>query len=230
MKKPNSFSLQSLFFDLDGTLLDTAPDLSFALNQVLQEHQLPPVPLEEIRPFVAHGARGMITQGFHIDERHPQYDHIKHTFLTVYRQHLTDHTRFFAGMETVLDYLDARSLPWGIVTNKPGWLTEPLLAHFALQHRYACLISGDTLTKRKPEPEPLQEACRLTGTEPQHSLYIGDTQEDILAARRAGMPALLARYGYSRADSHLHEWQPTGIVTTPLDIIAWVQQHEEENR
>lgn len=224
MPKHNKHSINSLFFDLDGTLLDTAPDLAGALNQVLTHHDRPTLPLKTIRPAVAEGARGILQQGFPIDENDDQFDLLKEEFLQAYEQRMTQETKFFDGMEEVLDYLDQHNLPWGIVTNKPSWLAKPLLSHFNLDHRYTCLVAGDTLTTRKPDPEPLYHACYLTGTDPKHSLYVGDTLGDVRAAKTAGMYIIVAKYGYLRADYQPHLWQADGLIDSPLEIIEWLNQ------
>ncbi|WP_423063549.1 phosphoglycolate phosphatase [Candidiatus Paracoxiella cheracis] len=217
-------NINSLFFDLDGTLLDTAPDLAAALNQVLTHHDRPTLPLKVIRPAVAEGTRGILKQGFPIDENDEQFDLLKEEFLETYEQIMTRETKFFDGMEQVLDYLDDNALPWGIVTNKPGWLAKPLLSHFNLDNRYTCLVAGDTLAKRKPDPEPLYHACYLTGTDPEHSLYVGDALGDVRAAKTAGMYIIVATYGYLRPDYQPHLWQADGLIDSPLEIIDWLNQ------
>src|SRR3990167_3473487 len=131
--------LESIFFDLDGTLLDTAPDLAAALNEILARHGKPSLPLETIRPVIAEGSTAILAQGFTMNEPNIDFTSLKQDFLDAYARQMTNQTIFFDGMETVLHYLDTQQLPWGIVTNKPGWLAKPLLAHFKLDNRYACL-------------------------------------------------------------------------------------------
>ena len=211
--------VKSLFFDLDGTLLDTAPDLVAALNHVLQRHGQPTLPLNTVRPTIADGSRGILTCGFPLGEQHPEFNTLKKEFLHAYQQCLTDQTHYFEGMESVLDHLDKINLPWGIVTNKPAYLAEPLLAHFKLDRRYRCLVAGDTLEKRKPDPDPLLHACQLARVNPHHSLYIGDAKSDVIAAHAAGMRAIIAQYGYLDHNSQPHLWQAEGMIQTPLEII-----------
>lgn len=215
----NTKSIRSLFFDLDGTLLDTAPDLSFALNKVLMQHHRSPIPLEVIRPTIAKGTRGLVHHGFAIDEQHPQYETLKQELLTTYQENLTNQTQFFKDMEIVLNYLDENNFMWGIVTNKPNWLAQPLLEHFKLTHRYCCLVAGDTLTKRKPDPAPLRYACQLTGVKPQDALYIGDSEGDVIAAKAAGMSVIIAKYGYIHPQQHPEQWHADGIIESPLQLL-----------
>lgn len=211
-----------VLFDLDGTLADTAPDMAYALNQVLQDHQLPPVPFSEIRPLVSHGGAALIQHGFQIGTDHAQFESYRQQFLQCYQHNINQHTRLFAGMEQVLQTLEARQQPWGVVTNKPAWLTEPLMAALGLSQRAACIVSGDTTPQRKPHPEPLFYACQKMAIAPQHCWYIGDAERDIEAGRRAGMQTLIALFGYLTADDQPHTWGADGLVTHPLDILNWV--------
>lgn len=215
---------QAVFFDLDGTLLDTAPDLAQALNQLLKKYGHPVLSLEEIRPTVAQGSAGMLGKGFKMTPEDPRYVPIRTEFLDSYRQCMTQKTNFFPGIEQVLKYLDDAKIPWGIVTNKPGWLAEPLLKHFKLNERYRCLVAGDLLPKRKPHPEPLWHACQLVNVNPEQSLYIGDAEEDAIAAKAAGMKCLIAKYGYADPNKQSHEWPADHFIENPADIISWLKQ------
>lgn len=221
MPKPQ---IKALFFDLDGTLLDTAPDLAAALNQVLVNHGRAALPLKQVRPAVAEGTRGILKQGFPVDEHDVEFAALRQEYLETYARLMTKETQLFDGMETVLDYLDNNGLPWGVVTNKPGWLAKPLLEHFKLDQRYTCLVAGDTLQTRKPDPAPLYHACNLTDADPKQSLYIGDTQSDVQAARSAGMYVIVAKYGYIRADYQPQLWYADGLIDTPIEIIKWLTQ------
>lgn len=214
--------VNSIFFDLDGTLLDTAPDLTAALNQVLKNHDRSTLSLKQVRPAVADGTRGILQQGFSIDENNAEFEALRQEYLKTYQHMMTQTTQFFDGMEIVLDYLDNHDLPWGIVTNKPNWLARPLLEHFKLDTRYTCLVAGDTLQTCKPDPEPLYHACDITGTTPEHSLYVGDTQNDVRAARAAGMYVIVAKYGYIHPDHQPNLWQADGLINSPIEIIEWL--------
>jgi 2-phosphoglycolate phosphatase len=214
--------LQAVLFDLDGTLLDTAPDMVNALNTLRREHNLAPMPYELVRAAVSHGAARVVRIGFAsaADEQLPQ---LQQRFLEIYRGALSDFTQLFPGMPEVLDELDKRGLKSGIVTNKAGWLTEPLLEQLKLRSRFACVVSGDTLPVRKPHPEPLLHAAALAGVPPTACVYVGDAQRDVEAAHAAGMPALVANYGYLLPDEDTRLWGGDLYLQQPLDLLAWLR-------
>ncbi|MBK8163313.1 MAG: phosphoglycolate phosphatase [Gammaproteobacteria bacterium] len=214
-----------MLFDLDGTLVDTAPDLAATLNALRAEHGQMPLPFDTIRPHVSHGARAMVRVGFAIDEGDARFTALRERFLALYRERLMTNSRLFDGMDTVLAALENRGVKWGIVTNKPAWLTEPLLAGLGLASRAACIISGDTTRNRKPHPEPLLHASALVGIAPEHCLYIGDARRDIEAGRAAGMKTLVALFGYLGDDDSPHEWDADGTIDDPLDILDWFNVH-----
>jgi phosphoglycolate phosphatase len=211
-----------ILFDLDGTLLDTAPDMAQALNLLLQEQGKSVLPLATIRPVVSHGSPGLLKLGFNITPEHDEFGALRDRFLVLYSAAIAVETCLFPGMDSVLTALERRAIPWGVVTNKPGWLTEPLLTALKLDQRSACAISGDTLSKRKPDPEPLLHACRLIGIAPVNCLYVGDAERDIEAGRRAGMTTAVACYGYR----HLHEnpaaWGADVLIDTPEELLNWL--------
>ncbi len=215
-------NIDTILFDLDGTLLDTAPDLAFALNQVLIEQQREPLPLEQIRPWVSHGGKTMIRQGFNFLDNETEVDIIHKQFLAIYSSHIADKSVFFPDMETVLTSLENKGLKWGIVTNKPGWLTDPLLQKLELTNRSACNVSGDTLSQSKPHPAPLLHACKLLGTIPKKCIYVGDAERDIEAGQRAGMQTLIAAYGYLATTDIPEQWGADGILQQPLDLLDWI--------
>ncbi|MCC6301480.1 MAG: phosphoglycolate phosphatase [Gammaproteobacteria bacterium] len=212
-------------FDLDGTLVDTAPDLAATLNILRAEHGLEALPFEVIRPHVSHGARAMVHAGFGVDEGSPRFAALRERFLQLYRERLTRHSRLFEGMEEVLSVLENRGVKWGVVTNKPAWLTDPLMADLGLAARAACVISGDSTRNRKPHPEPLLHASALIGVAPEQCLYIGDARRDIEAGRAAGMKTLVAMFGYLGEDDQPHEWDADGMIADPLDILDWIGAH-----
>lgn len=217
-------SLSAIFFDLDGTLLDTAPDLADALNQLLIKYGKPPLTLDIIRPTVALGTTGILNNGFHIDTTHSRFSELRKEFLMTYHHCMMNKTTYFNGMSEVLDYLDYHHITWGIVTNKPGWLAKPLLNHFQLAHRYCCLVSGDQLTKRKPDPEPLLYACKTSNVLPQQALYVGDAQGDVQAAKAAGMMVMVALYGYLTTDSQPLSWEADALINSPPQLIDWIKR------
>jgi phosphoglycolate phosphatase len=217
-------ALRTVLFDLDGTLLDTAPDLAHALNQVLIGQGRAPLPFERIRPVVSHGGKALIELGFGIDERHVDFTELRRQLLDVYRANLARETHPFPGMTEVLAGIRARGLNWGVVTNKPAWLTEPLLRELDLFDQAACIVSGDTLEERKPHPAPMLHACRLAGSAAAECLYVGDAERDIEAGRNAGMHTLVALFGYLLDGDDPAAWQADGMVREPLEIIDWVDR------
>ncbi len=216
--------IKTVLFDLDGTLLDTAPDLAIALNTLLLEHQRQPLPLEQIRPLVSYGGVNLIKTGFQLTDNAPNLAKLRKRFLELYVAHLADQTNFFPGIKTLLKSLENQGIQWGVVTNKPAWLTEPLLKAFALTNRSICNISGDTLPQCKPHPAPLLHACKLANSNPEQCIYIGDAPRDIEAGQRAGMRTLAALYGYINPNEPPEQWkiQATGTIQKPLDLLSWL--------
>jgi len=211
----------ALLLDLDGTLLDTAPDMGGALNRLRVEHGREPLPYASIRPVVSHGAARLVALGFP-EAAGDAFEQLRLRFLEIYSQHLAEHTRLFPGIEEVLDDIEARGLPWGVVTNKPGWLTDPLLATLELDRRAACIVSGDTLPQRKPHPLPMLHAASLVRVPPERCVYVGDAERDIQAGRAAGMATVVAAYGYLSESDDPGSWQPTGIVSAPGELLDWM--------
>jgi phosphoglycolate phosphatase len=214
--------LRAILFDLDGTLLDTAPDMVGALNILRREEGLAPLPYDLVRSGVSHGAARVVATGF------PQATDaalaaLQTRFLDIYRGNLSVGTRLFPGMDEVLHALESRVLKSGIVTNKPAWLTEPLLEQLGLRTRFACVVSGDTLPERKPHPSPLLHAARLAGVSPGDCIYVGDAERDVQAAHAAGMPALVANYGYLQADEDTAAWGGDGYLEQPLNLLDWLE-------
>lgn len=218
----SSADIRTILFDLDGTLLDTAADLAAALNTVLEENQQDALPLESIRPAVSHGGIALIKLGFKLDPDDPRFDPLRQRLLAAYRENISRHTTLFPGMAAVLHDIEQRGLNWGVVTNKPGWLTDPLLQDLQLYDRAACVVSGDTLQQRKPHPAPLLHACKLANSSPEQCLYVGDAQRDIEAGRNAGMHTMVALFGYFTAQDQPHSWGATHLIREPGEILAWL--------
>jgi N-acetyl-D-muramate 6-phosphate phosphatase len=213
--------LRAILFDLDGTVLDTAPDMVGALNTLRREAGLDEMPYAEVRAAVSHGSTRVVKMGF------PQADEqtfltLQQRFLEIYRDTLSVKTRLFPGMEQVLDELTRRGLTAAIVTNKPAWLTDPLLEQLHLRARFAGVVSGDTVAERKPHPLPLLHAAKLAGAAAQECIYVGDAERDVQAAHAAGMPALVANYGYLRADEDSGAWGAEGYLEQPSDLLDWL--------
>ncbi len=158
--------IRLVLFDLDGTFADTAPDLAYALNQTLKKHGRDELPFDEIRPHVSHGGIALIRAGFGINPDQPRFEEYRQDLLTVYKKNISRETRLFPGMDQVLAQFESLQLPWGIVTNKPDWLTDPLMEEMGLTRRAACIVSGNTTANSKPHPEPILYACRLVGCSP----------------------------------------------------------------
>jgi phosphoglycolate phosphatase len=205
---------RALLLDLDGTLLDTAPDMGGALNTLRAEEGRPPLPLATLRPFVSHGAAGLVGVGFP-DVPEAGRELLRSRFVHTYSARLCEGTTLFKGAEALLARLEAAGLPWGIVTNKPAWLTDPLLALLGLDARAACVVSGDTLAVRKPHPAPLLHAAAALGLAPGQCVYAGDAERDIVAGRAAGMRTVAVRYGYLAAGEDPAAWGPDAIVDDP---------------
>ncbi|MGZ8219732.1 HAD family hydrolase [Methylomagnum sp.] len=228
----------AVLFDLDGTLLDTAPDLIFALDGALAEAGLPTCPADEVKPYISGGGRAMLTYALArptasakdqfccvprtAGPGEEDFERLLRRMLNIYQVHLADRTRLFDGMETVLDSLDERGLPWGIVTNKTSRFTDPLAEALNLAARTACIISGDTTPEKKPHPLPLLEASRRLGHDPARCVFIGDAAKDMEAGRRAGMTTLTALYGYIPADYDAEIWGADGWLNDPEDLLIWL--------
>ena len=215
-------NVRCILFDLDGTLVDTAPDLANALNRTLVNHGRQPLTFDAIRPSVSLGGVAMIKLGFNLDESDPDFTPLRNEFLAIYRDNLSHHSRLFPGMEQVLAGLDEINASWGIVTNKPGWLTNPLMEALHLDTRTDCIVSGDTLEQRKPHPAQLFHACELLQRVPAETLYVGDARRDIEAGVNAGMTTLVAAYGYIDTNENPENWGADGMVDSPEEIMAWV--------
>jgi len=211
----------ALLLDLDGTLLDTAPDMGGALNRLLDEEGREPLPQSSIRPVVSHGAVRLVKLGFP-DVEGAEFERLRLRFLELYSHHLAEYTQPFPGLLEVLDELERRELPWGVVTNKPGWLTDPLMTALGLFERAGCVVSGDTVGERKPHPLPLLHAAELIRVAPEQCVYVGDAERDIQAGRAAGMRTVIAAYGYISADDAPEQWNASGIIDHPGQLLEWM--------
>lgn len=211
--------MKHILFDLDGTLVDTAPDLANSLNAVRQEKGLEPLPLATIRPSVSLGGNAMVKLAFGLEENDDGFEDIRSAFLQHYYENIVNESVLFEDMELVLKHIEDNELQWGIVTNKSEWLTTPLVNEMDLNKRAACIVCGDTTEHRKPHPAPLLHACKQMNAEPENTLYIGDAERDIEAGRRAGTKTLVALYGYIETKDNPDSWQADGYVNSPIEII-----------
>lgn len=214
--------IRAVLFDLDGTLLDTAPDMVGAMNALRAEEDLPPLDFAMARAQVSHGTSGLMRIGFP-DAEGAVLERLRDRFLALYRARLFDETGLFPGGDAMLEHIEHASLPWGVVTNKPGWLAGPLLAGLGLDQRMACLVSGDTLPVRKPHPEPLLHAAQAIGVAPPSCVYVGDALRDIEAARAAGMRAVVASFGYVSPEDQHQLWPAEAWIDEPRDLIDWLE-------
>lgn len=221
--------IEAVLFDLDGTLIDTAPDMGAALNNLLIEEGYEPLPLGSIRPFVSKGGLVLTQLGFGETVTEPEIEPLRLRFLQHYRDIVADNSVFFDGMEEVLKTLEKNNLLWGIVTNKPEWLTTPLLQQLNLQQRSSVVICGDTLEFKKPHPQPLIVAAETIGVKCENCIYVGDDKRDIDAGNAANMITLSAAYGYIEAGTNLAEWQADGNLNQPLELLIhplFVNHHQ----
>ncbi len=208
-----------VFFDLDGTLADTAPDLVAATNQLLSARNLPLKPYEQLRPCASAGARGLIGGAFGIDTKHPDFIPLRDEFFANYEKALFVHSKLFEGMEHLLNQLESAQLPWGIVTNKSERFTNPLIDLMGLSQRSISTVSGDTTPHSKPHPEPILHAARIANLDPKKSLYVGDDIRDIIAGKAAGMKTVAAAYGYCGCEEPPEAWGADFIIQTPQELL-----------
>jgi phosphoglycolate phosphatase len=211
-------NIQAVLFDLDGTLIDSAPDLGAAVDQMRVDRGMTSLPLAHYRPMAGAGARGMIGLAFGFTPEHPEYDAMKEEFFRNYEACMTQRTFAFEGVVQMIDKLVAAQLPWGVVTNKSQRFAEPLTKAMPLFQTAAVVISGDTTPHAKPHPEPLLEAARRLGIAPTACVYVGDDERDIVAGHAAGMKTVAATYGYLGAQSDVQKWQAHANIQSPLEL------------
>jgi phosphoglycolate phosphatase len=216
-------AVRGVLFDLDGTLIDSAPDLAGAANRLRADHGLEPLPLEMLRPMVGSGARGMVGVAFGVVPGEPQFEPLRDAFLAHYERMLLQTTAAFAGVDEMLSALEADGIPWGIVTNKATRFTSAIVAGLRLVERAAIVVCGDTTPHSKPHPEPLLHAARAMGVAPEAAVYVGDDLRDAQAARAAGMPILVATWGYLGLGEPVHSWGADALLDTPGQVLDWVR-------
>ncbi|WP_101756863.1 HAD-IA family hydrolase [Oceanicoccus sp. KOV_DT_Chl] len=217
--------LEAVLFDLDGTLIDTAPDFAVAVNQLRQRHDQPPLAYADIRATVSHGARALVTLALKLKEGDHHFEARRQELLDLYEQHLAVDTCLFPGMKELLDHLEQQKLPWGIVTNKPRRYAEPILAALKLNERCASLVCPDDVSRTKPDPEPMLLACQQIQCAPTRTLYLGDHRRDIEAGKNAAMKTLAVNYGYIEAHDPADSWQADFYVDHANEIMAVLNRH-----
>ncbi|MEO6171735.1 MAG: phosphoglycolate phosphatase [Arenimonas sp.] len=208
-----------ILFDLDGTLVDSAVDLLNALNVIVQQTGKPALSLAEIRPVVSKGARAMLAVAFPELDEEQRLQYLQ-PFLDCYQQAVALHSTPFADVETVLKAIEASGSRWGIVTNKPYYLAKEVVRSMGWTQRSAVLIGGDTLPRKKPDPDQLFHACELLAVQTSDCIYVGDDERDVMAARHAGMKSVAALWGYREAHDDPKNWKPDVMAQTPLDLLA----------
>ncbi|MDH6170229.1 2-phosphoglycolate phosphatase [Variovorax boronicumulans] len=210
---------RAVLFDLDGTLIDSAPDLGAAADKMRTDRGLESYPLERYRPFAGSGARGMLGVAFGITPDAPEFPELREEFFVTYERRMLLNTQVFDGVQALIDAIQARGLLWGVVTNKSMRFTDPLTRAIPLFASARAIVSGDTTPHAKPHPEPLHEAARRLGVPSEACIYVGDDERDIIAGRAAGMLTVAATYGYmgSQADSTL--WQADASISSPTELL-----------
>jgi len=216
-------AFDAIIFDLDGTLIDTAPDMVAVLFGMLADDGRDALPYDMARSYVSNGSAGLIHLGFP-DVSEAEHERLRLEFLDRYEQSVCVHSTLFAGLEDLLDQFDDHGLPWGVVTNKPARMTDPLLAALGLSSRVACQISGDTIPERKPHPAPLLLACERTGVTPAKSVYVGDAARDIEAGQAAGMFTVAAAYGYITDDDDAADWNADLIAGDVQELTTLLRK------
>lgn len=216
---PRAAPVELVLFDLDGTLVDTAPDLAAAVNRQRRERGLAELPLDELRPFCSHGARGLLGRAFGLAPGHPDYEPMRQQFFGYYEQALCVQSRLFPGMAETLDALERQRRRWGIVTNKIARFTVPLVTALGLDGRAACVVSGDTTAYAKPHPAPLLHALQVCGASAARTVYVGDDLRDVQAGRAAGLITVVARYGYMGDGSDGSSWGGDFVIKQPHGLL-----------
>jgi phosphoglycolate phosphatase len=217
------FAIRGVLFDLDGTLIDSAPDLAGAANRLRADHGLAPLPYAALRPMVGAGARGMVGVAFGAVPGEPRFDALRDAFLAHYEAALLEGTRPFDGVAEMLAALESAGIPWGIVTNKVTRFATPIVAGLGLAPRAAVVVCGDTTPHAKPHPEPLLHAARAMGLAPESVLYVGDDLRDAQAARAAGMPMVAATWGYLGTGEPVERWGADALLDAPAQLPPWLR-------
>jgi N-acetyl-D-muramate 6-phosphate phosphatase len=212
--------VHAVLFDLDGTLIDSAPDLAGAANDMRLARDLAPLPYEALRPMVGSGARGMVGRTFGVAPGDAEFDDLRDEFLQRYETRMTRDTRVFDAVAPLLEALRRHAMPWGIVTNKAARFAEPLVAALGLDLHAATLVCGDTTPHAKPHPGPLLEAARRMGHEPARCLYVGDDLRDVQAGRAAGMTTLAVAWGYLGEGEHIDAWGADHVIDSPDQLLT----------
>ena len=211
--------IRTVLFDLDGTLVDTAPDMAAALDDLCMEENQQVLPFDTVRPHVSNGSVALVKLAFGNDIDETTLDRLKNRYLEIYKGSVATYSMLFDEMKEVLAHLEKNDIKWGVVTNKPGWLTLPLMQALKLEQSASCIVSGDSTENRKPHPEPMHYACELAGCAPEECIYVGDAHRDIEAGNNAGMKTIIALYGYIDDDDDISKWNANDVIQSPSEIL-----------
>lgn len=214
--------INTILFDLDGTLVDTAPDLGYALNIQLERHGKKPLSDATIRPFASHGSKGLLGLGFGITPKDTDFLAKREEYLNIYDEVFTRSPKLLDGVAELLQLIESKELKWGVVTNKPRRFTNRLIESMRLHLRPACVVSGDDASKPKPSPATLLLACSLVGVKPENCIYVGDAERDIQAGKAAGMKTVVALFGYIDKTDKPAEWGADVMIKTPADLLSFL--------
>jgi len=214
--------MKAILFDLDGTLIDSAPQLVGALNKLRQQYDLAPIPFLKGRPFASHGAAGLLKTGFDMDKDDPLFNARIEEFLSIYKEIFNQNIQCMEGIEDLIQNLIDRKITWGIVTNKARKFAEPIVSSHPLLKYAHCLISGDDVNRPKPSPEGLMKAASMLSIQPSEVIYLGDDRRDVIAANDAGMISMIARYGYLEAGDDGKNWNAHHIIDKPIDLLNYL--------
>jgi phosphoglycolate phosphatase len=221
--------LEAVLFDLDGTLLDTAPDFVTTMQLLLARHGKPALDENSIRQTVSHGARALVNLGFSINEGDAEFEHLRQELLAIYLTKLSEKTALFSGMDTVLAHLEQQQIPWGIVTNKPSLYADKILADLKLDSRSSATICPDHVSKTKPNPEPMLLACKQIKCAPENVIYVGDHRRDIEAGRNANMKTVAANYGYIDPNDSAQTWNADYTIGQPVELLAIINNYQNQD-
>ncbi|HEY5717660.1 MAG TPA: HAD-IA family hydrolase [Motiliproteus sp.] len=214
---------RAVLFDLDGTLVDTAPDFYACINRLRAEEQLPPLDYDTVRAEVSNGGSALIRLGFGLDRNAPEFQPLLQRLLQLYSDHIADHSTLFAGMGTLLHWLEQQDWPWGVVTNKPERFAKPLLQQLGLTARCRVLICPEQVAFTKPDPEGVLNACSQLNCAPADSIYIGDHERDIQAGINGGLMTAVALFGYLEPSTEPQHWGADYLASTPDELLHWLQ-------
>ena len=214
--------MKAVLFDLDGTLIDSAPQLVGALNQLRQQYDLPPIPFLVGRPYASHGAAGLLKAGFNMDKNDPLFDARVQEFLDIYKEVFNQNMQCMEGVEELINTLNLRKISWGIMTNKAKKFAKPIVSSHPVLKSAGCLIAGDDVSVPKPSPEGLIKASQMLSIEPSDIIYLGDDRRDVMAANDAGMASMAARYGYLEIGDDAKSWGAKYIIDKPSELLDYL--------